>query len=311
MFSQVYESGSDSVVSLEVLQVPEVTEAARTLPVGVGAELQAWHIASPEGLEPLKFRFREHFRLGWPRTSKYQTVRRSWAVQVQAGHGKLEACVLQVAGISEDRTMAACRVDVEDAAVAAIYAQRFNLHRRQQLEKEAHSGEHHEAMALVKVSVPTIARVKTSIFPALLPVGAVCCLWPYPHEEVQKFVFDGMEPFRELPQAFFHYATFSSNGKQMVCDLQGYEDDDGSILLIDPCVLKTEVAAVLAGTVAAKLPAPTAEALVTTGPTVERFNALHPQCAPMCQAFDPQRQSVQRNMGLCGTGMTCGLVRLA
>ena len=80
--------------------------------------------------------------------------------------------------------------------------------------------------------------------------------------------------------------------------------------------------------------------VVTSGPTVELFNSLHPQCAPLCkalgigllrreygavrclwiavprwspvsdswwQAFDPKRQSVQRPFGICGTGETLSL----
>jgi len=43
------------------------------------------------------------------------------------------------------------------------------------------------------------------------------------------------------------------------------------------------------------------------GPTAERFDALHPRCAQLCETFDPHRKSAKRNVGLCGVGGACGL----
>lgn len=155
----------------------------------------------------------------------------------------------------------------------------------------------------MKVATPVACRVLKSSMPSLLPVGSTCLLTAYSEPEVRKFLFDGSEDFLELAQAFFHHVAFSSGGKELMCDLQGFEGDDGSLLLIDPCIWRSElltVGALLAQAVktgADKVP----------GPSPERFDKLHPKCTSLCQAFDPQRKSIKRNTGICGMGATCGL----
>merc|ERR1719265_490915 len=94
-------------------------------------------------------------------------------------------------------------------------------------------------MPSIRVAAPVACEVIHSGYPSMVPVGTVCTLTPYSEKDVQKFVFDGQtEEFLEIPQAFFHYAAFSSNGKEYVVDIQGTEDDDGSLLIVDPCILK-------------------------------------------------------------------------
>merc|ERR1719263_901385 len=143
-------------------------------------------------------------------------------------------------------------------------------------------------------------------YPSMVPVGAFLTVAPYAEKDVQKYVFDGMsEEFSELPQAYFHYAAFSSGSKEYICDIQGAEDDNGSFLLVDPCVLRANQPNVgdLVGVVVHNGGAPS-----INGPTVDRFDALHPKCGVACKTFDPQRRSAQRNgkVGMCGMG-TCGI----
>lgn len=127
-------------------------------------------------------------------------------------------------------------------------------------------------------------------------------------KEVQKFVFDGKsEEFREVPQAYFHYAAFSSGGKEYVCDIQGVEDDEGNFLIVDPCILKAGLPTV-GDIIDVATNGNIQAAQVASGPTAERFDALHPKCCQACKAFDPLRRSAQRNgkAGMCGMG-TCGI----
>lgn len=71
-------------------------------------------------------------------------------------------------------------------------------------------------MPTIKVAAPVACEVIFSGYPSMVPVGAVCTLTPYAEKDVQKFVFDGhSDEFLELPQAFFHYAAFSSGGKRV------------------------------------------------------------------------------------------------
>merc|ERR1712125_142689 len=83
----------------------------------------------------------------------------------------------------------------------------------------------------------------------MLPQGSICTLTCFPSDEIRKFVFDGSEEFHEIPQAFFHYANFSSGGKRSVCDIQGVEtqiDEDGGcgFILVDPVMVRTSAPAV-------------------------------------------------------------------
>merc|ERR1712093_4361 len=99
---------------------------------------------------------------------------------------------------------------------------------------------------------------------------------------------DGSEEFKELPQAFFHYAAWSSGGHELVADLQGVQAADGGILLIDPCVLRKAPPSV-ADLVGAVAPIAALVSKDQTDGVEGRFNLLHPKCAQMCKTFDPQR----------------------
>merc|ERR1712048_1506125 len=130
--------------------------------------------------------------------------------------------------------------------------------------------------------------------------GEVVTLTPYTSLDVHKFIFDGNEDFLEMPQAFFHYASWFSNGKEMLFDLQGAENDNGDFILIDPCILrapKLEISDVLHS--GASVPAK------EIAPSVERFNVLHKRCGPLCKGFDPDRKG-GRGRKMCGIDVHCG-----
>jgi len=162
----------------------------------------------------------------------------------------------------------------------------------------------------VQVSQPVGCEVLGSTVPQVIVAGDSVLLAPFPSEEVQKFVYDGREEFSEVPQAFFHYAAWSSGGHELVCDIQGVEQDDGSFLLVDPCVLRKNPPTVndILGSIAPQ----TAEVFgvgpdaVTSG--VEgRFDAMHPKCSQLCKVFDPARKggNVRTHCGIAG--ISCGL----
>lgn len=250
-------------------------------------------------------------------------------------NGPQQVCVLQMAASPDARTLRNVESDVDDAGAAASYAARFNRNQRQALlpggaipsdgcdepdssrplleeqRPEAELGD--DSAPKVRVAATIACEVVTSNYPSMIPVGGYCTLAPYAEKEVQKFVFDGSsEDFSEIPQAYFHYSAFVSGGKEYVCDIQGTEEDDGSFLLVDPCILKACPPTVgqLVGAIA-NAPGQTSSPQSISGPTVERFDALHPRCGDACKVFDPHRRSAQRNgkIGMCGIAPTCGFGR--
>merc|ERR1712217_802414 len=103
----------------------------------------------------------------------------------------------------------------------------------------AKTGEEHDSLPNVKVSTSIACEVAGSGSPEFLTVGDAITLLPNTAEEVRHFVCDGRtEEFQEVPQAFFHYTAFASGGKELVCDLKGYEDESGSFVVMDPCVMR-------------------------------------------------------------------------
>merc|ERR1712196_145574 len=93
---------------------------------------------------------------------------------------------------------------------------------------------------MIRVVAPVVCEVLGSSVPQLVRAGDAVNIYPYPAEEVRKFVFDGNDEFLELPQAFFHYTAWSASGKEYVADLQGIQTDDGDVLVLDPVVLRSE-----------------------------------------------------------------------
>merc|ERR1712079_547574 len=134
------------------------------------------------------------------------------------------------------------------------------------------------------VAAPVGCEVISSNYPAMIPVGTSCILTAYSGAEIRKFVFAGDEAFMELPQAYFHYAAFASSGKQLVCDIQGSHEDDGHILLVDPCVWQVDPPGV-SDLVGAMMPADGDRQ--DTEPAARTFtayfDAAHPKCTQLCK----------------------------
>mmetsp|Transcript_35820 Transcript_35820/g.65025 ORF Transcript_35820/g.65025 Transcript_35820/m.65025 type:complete len:336 (+) Transcript_35820:38-1045(+) len=308
----------EEAMVLEVLQT-SADDSAGARPSGfmVGDELYVRKLESPNGFEPLGFRYRENVRSSWPDDYRFQATRRAWQAMIAGGlTQKDSACILQMASRQEERTLDCAALDLEDAKCASSYAHRFNLYHRKLAADAGMANE--EPMPSIKVAAPVACRVRKSSLPALLPVGATCTLTVYPSKEVSKFVFNGSEDFLEMAQAFFHHAAFSSGGKELVCDIQGWEEEDGSLLLVDPCILradKVSIGGLVAGAVAGKTAPEIEDEQVTVDclapaaarvSAADKFDQLHPKCAQLCKAFDPKRSSVQRKAGVCGVDVMCG-----
>lgn len=325
---EILGGGEQQELVLQVTHAPiDDARGALLTDYKVGSQLKVTQLATLSGLEPLAHRYHEKMRSQWPSSYRFQVHKRTWQVRVASddSFGPEQVCLLQLASSPDDRTLDNVKQDVEDAQVAAAYAQRFNL-QQQQADIGADAGNPDNAMGstygqtfgqsleqvecsmpTVKVAAPVACEVIFSGYPSMVPIGVACTLIPYAEKEVQKFVFDGhSDEFLELPQAYFHYAAFASGGKEYICDIQGVEHDDGSFVLVDPCVLKAGLPTIR-HLVGVAVNGHVQEEFSNNGPTVERFDALHPKCSQLCKTFDPMRRSAQRNgKGMCGMG-TCGM----
>lgn len=215
------------------------------------------------------------------------------------GEERNQWCLLQVATAPQDRSVENAMLDRKDAEKVASYAFRFNQHMLQD-EAGLDSG-----MPRVCVCIPVVCKVLQSPVPQFFSRGDAVLLVPYAASEVTKFVFDGREDFLEIPHAFFHYVTWSSGGRECVSDLQGTEEDNGSVTLVNPC-----------------MPRPFAFGAGTLfdGPGVaaggrgaqpqdlspQTFDRLHPRCGPLCKTFDPDRRARPLRKH-CGLPIGCGL----
>lgn len=220
-------------------------------------------------------------------------------------------CLLQVAASSAYRTRRYIDADLEDWRVVSEYAHRFNTHilQKSKIYPDAET-DASEKLQGVKVSAPVGCDVLGSSLPQFIAAGDTVLLSVFDPMDVQKFVFDGSEEFMELPQAFFHYAAWSSGGHELVCDIQGAQEEDGSILIIDPCVLRKSPPTVadLIGTVA-PMATNLINSAISSAPSdgiAGRFDLLHPKCAQMCKTFDPQRRGGQVRTA-CGVCIACGV----
>ncbi|CAD7927895.1 unnamed protein product [Amoebophrya sp. A25] len=101
---------------------------------------------------------------------------------------------------------------------------------------------------------------------------------------IDKFLFDGREPYCEIAQTFFHYSFFISGGKEIVTDLQGVLTDD-ALLLIDPVVLRSS--AFGSGT------------YVDGDDLNTIFSTLYPKTTRTAQIFDPHKTAHSRKQ-VCG-----------
>lgn len=242
-------------------------------------------------------------QMQWPDSYRFNSARRFWRAKIvcQAGPQSFQehVCMLVVANDPADRTLAKVELDLQDSADTAHYCARFN----QQIQR---SFGQVGSVPGVRVCGPVGCEIIKSSNTEFANAGEAVMIIPFPFPEVKKFVFDGSEDFLEIPQAFFHHAAFLSGGRDFLCDLQGIEDDDSNVLLLDPCILRSPkpgVADVLT-TLAKGAPVKDSEADACSQ---QRFDMLHPQCSQLCKAFDPNRRSAAKGRH-CGLNITaCGL----
>lgn len=299
----------------------ESSSGVRPSPFLEGEEVAVRSLEKVPGWEALNMRFQQSARLprtksmqqgpSWPSGYRFDAPRRYWRAKLVTsdGNGGFQelTCLLQVATNGICRTQRHIDEDLDDWQSVAAYAHRFNTHllRKTKIDVGA-TRDAAKEMPGVQVSPPAGCQVLGSSLPQFIAAGDAVLIAPFDPLEVQKFVFDGSEDYHELPQAFFHYAAWSSGGHEMVCDIQGAPTDDGGYLIVDPCVLRKSpptVADVL-GSVARPLAALASKNAQKDG--IEgRFNFLHPKCAQMCKTFDPQRQGGHARTH-CGICVTCG-----
>jgi len=213
--------------------------------------------------------------LDWPESYRWQP--RHWFLIVTKHDRK--QYLLQIAANLDDRTREKVQEDIKDMEGVQTLASKFNMQ----------IGEN--AGTRVLVCTPKPVEILQSHLPALLGISDVGLLIPYPGKlaDIEKFVFDGRtDTFVDLPSAFFHYAMFITQGKQMVVDLQGEVTDDGDLLLIDPVLVQPATAdpRIFCG-------------VIPGGLNSKAFETLHPRCTPMCNMFDPHRKVKMQN-NICG-----------
>lgn len=256
-------------------------------------------------------------RITWPKEPRFTMPKRFFRAQVISSDGNGSyvghACLLQIATLPPDRVMDNVEWDVADAKEVASYAHRFNgwLQRMLGVEDDSmgagHGADASSAAPRIRVCAPVGCTVIASRTEAAQPGHAVL-LAPYNAAEVRKYVFDGGEDFVELPQSFFHHVSWAAGGAAMVCDLQGTEDDEGNVYLVDPCVLRSkrpDVGMVVGSLIKEGLGVKPAES-DPSEPSQHWFDLLHPKCGQLCKGFDPHRRGV-KNRGACGLGISCGV----
>lgn len=295
---------TERALVLTVVHVAPVDkENTGTISAGyaVGDKVVLAALQTLRGLEPLAWRYKERVRKEWPATYKFQVSRRSWASSAISG-GRTQPCLVQIASSPDQRTQENCQIDVADASDVATYAHRFNVQQRQASDDRVPS---------VTVCVPAVCQVTESDLPAIIPTGTHCTVAACPLMDrdtiVTKFVTDGCDDYQEVPQAFFHYAAFSSGGKEFACDLQGLVDDNSdNVVLLDPVMLRASMplAEIVSSSVLPIKSQPTKGKF--KGPSQHCFNELHPHCGDLCRSFDPQRRTASNRLGMCGIP-TCGL----
>lgn len=281
-----------------------------------GDEVAVVQLQKIKGWEPLNWR-QERFakqaasveqRAGQaplPDLPRFREAQRAWGAKVVAAapNGGFEEhwCLLQVAAQATHRTIASAKTAVDDANEAASYAHRFNYY----VANTCGDGDP-ESVPHIKVCAPVAAHVLGSSVPDLVQAGEALTLTIFPSQVVRKFLFEGGEDFEELPHAFFHYVTWNSGGRDMICDIQGVQDDR-NFYIVDPVLVREENPTIgdLLGTLAPKLD----EKTQSKGLPATRFDHWHPKCGQLCRTFDPQRRSIhsRRHCGLslpsCGVGI--------
>jgi len=228
----------------------------------------------------------------WPTGDRFSLPQISMRARVE-GTGK--QVLLQVLASPSEQTMERVVANMADSKDVAYHAEHFNKFTA----SSPHAPGFGHECPKVKVCAPVGCRVLDSRMPQLARKGSVVTIIDYPASEVEKFVFDGKEEFKEIPQSFFHHVAWSTGGSSMVFDLQGTENEDGDVLLVDPCVLRapqvgvTDLVSAAAGQAG-------------DSPDDQMFDVVHRSCGQLCKGFDPTRRGakVRRMCGMpaCGLG---------
>jgi len=296
--------------------------------LALGGEVIATELEKVPGWDPLRARFERSAkeRAGvlytkgpsatqtgmapkhqFPDGYRFNNPRRYWRTKIicQDQHGGFQehCCMLVIANAAEDRTHANVELDLKDSSDVAHYASRFN----KQLQKTfGEAG----GVPSVQVCAPVGCEVIKSSSQQFASPGEAITIIPYPFPDIKKYIFDGSEDFLEVPQAFFHHANWLSNGGEFISDLQGIEDDDNNVILVDPCLIRTPkpsvgdlLSTLVAPSVSQKENVPQVAADVSS----DRFDALHPRCSQLCKVFDPHRRSAAGKRGACGLDFKCGI----
>jgi len=300
-------------LALRVAYSPiEDSLGASASPFAAGDEVAVVQLDRVKGWEPLGWRQERSAKqraamdnassLAWPQGTRFSAAQRFWGAKIIASDGKggfeEHWCMLQVAVSLKDRSMESVKAMVDDSKDVASYAQRFN-----EQTARACGAEDSEAPG-VRVCAPVGCFVLGSTLPDVVRPGEAVSLTPYPAATVKKFVFEGGEDFVELPQAFFHYVSWVSGGKETVGDLQGVQDE-ADVLLVDPVLLRASKPGIgeLIGALASGPGEQTAQSSVEQ----HRFDLWHPRCGQLCRAFDPQRRNVHGRRA-CGMSLpSCGV----
>merc|ERR1711920_462029 len=122
----------------------------------------------------------------------------------------------------------------------------------------------------------------------------VCCLTS--PTRFRNLCSTALRTFSRSLAPFFHYVSWVTGGQECVSDLQGLEDEDGSVILCNPCMPRRT------GWGAGSCFGPPGPG---GGANPQLFDRLHPKCGPLCKSFDPDRRTKpgRRN---CGVPISCG-----
>jgi len=292
----------------------EESAGARVGPFGMGDDIAVSELKQVKEIEAMDWR-QELACAGkmghgsqWPQEDeRFRSRYNYWKAKVVVSDGangfEEHSCLVQSAVLAKDRTMEVAQASVEDSVTAAKLAHKFNA-QTAQLHAEEEGGDFDaETVVGVRVCMPVACFVLGGLAQDVAQPGQVVLVTKFPFASVKKFVFDGKEEFMELPQAFFHYASWSSGGQEVVADIQGAEDEDGDIFIVDPVILRPSKAS---GSV---FGAWTSGKDSQTEPREKaRFDMMHPKCGPLCKAFDPLRRAPHGGRKHCGLSVpSCGV----
>lgn len=300
---------ADRVLQLQVLHMPvDPSEGAALSWIKMGEKVSLCDLSTGPQIQALSWRYSEQSRNArpsggerpimskedvelppWPQQRCFSVHHRFWHVSFPTKPGYFG--ILQMASNPDQRVPESLNDDTSASAAIAAYAHKFNTQQA--------AGHAHDPPPAIKVAAPIGCQIVDSGMISMFSVGDAVVLYVLPCvQNVEKFIFNGAEPYADVPQAFFHFVALSSGGKELAYDLQGIQDKDGDVFLVDPALLKVNGKN---GPCADDM-MPTCGPLLggfTGGLEWGHFQALHSRCSPLCRAFDPHR-AVR-----LGRGFTC------